>query len=57
MQHFGINRHHIAGGLIFAFFSMVLAACSNGGAQETFDIVILDGRVMDPETNFGARLL
>ena len=28
--------------------------CSNGGAQETYDIVIENGRVMDPETNFDA---
>jgi dihydroorotase-like cyclic amidohydrolase len=30
----------------------VLTACSNGGAQETYDVVVLGGRVMDPETNF-----
>ena len=30
----------------------VLGACSNGGAQETYDVVIQGGRVMDPETGF-----
>jgi N-acyl-D-aspartate/D-glutamate deacylase len=34
--------------------SVFAAACSNGGAQETFNVVILDGRVMDPETNLDA---
>ena len=29
-----------------------LVACSNGGAQGTYDVVILSGRVMDPETKF-----
>ena len=28
------------------------AGCENGGAQETYDVVIINGRVMDPETNF-----
>lgn len=28
------------------------AGCNNGGAQEPFDVVIMNGRVMDPETNF-----
>jgi hypothetical protein len=32
--------------------SGLLGACSNGGAQETYDVVILGGRVMDPETSF-----
>ena len=30
----------------------VIAGCNNGDAQETYDVVILGGRVMDPETNF-----
>ena len=30
----------------------LFSACSNGGAEETFDVVILGGRVMDPETSF-----
>ena len=31
-----------------------VAGCSNGSAQDSYDIVILNGRVMDPETNFDA---
>lgn len=30
----------------------ILPACTNGDAQETYDVVIMNGRVMDPETNF-----
>ena len=30
----------------------VSTGCSNGDAQEPYDVVILGGRVMDPETNF-----
>jgi hypothetical protein len=35
-------------GILAAF----LTGCGNGNAQATYDIVILNGRVMDPETNF-----
>jgi len=38
--------------LILVFVTALLAGCSNGGAQETYDVVILNGRVMDPETSF-----
>ena len=31
-----------------------IAACSNGVSQESYDVVILNGRVMDPETEFDA---
>ena len=34
------------------FLIVFLSGCSNGDAQETYDLVILNGRVMDPETNF-----
>ncbi|RLA26716.1 MAG: hypothetical protein DRR15_19360, partial [Gammaproteobacteria bacterium] len=30
----------------------VIAGCGNGNTQETYDVVIVNGRVMDPETNF-----
>jgi hypothetical protein len=30
----------------------ILSACGNGDAQESYDVVILGGRVMDPETEF-----
>ena len=30
------------------------AGCTNGDAQESYDLVILNGRVMDPETSFDA---
>jgi hypothetical protein len=32
----------------------VLTACSGGPAPDGYDVVILNGRVMDPETNFDA---
>jgi len=28
------------------------AGCGNGEAQESYDVVILNGRVLDPETSF-----
>lgn len=31
---------------------LLLQGCSNGEAQETYDLVISNGRVMDPETGF-----
>ena len=31
-----------------------VSGCSNGTTQETYDLVIENGRVMDPETNFDA---
>ena len=30
----------------------IIAGCTNGDAQGTYDVVITGGRVMDPETNF-----
>ena len=33
---------------------VAIAGCGNGVAQETYDVAILNGRVMDPETNFDA---
>jgi N-acyl-D-aspartate/D-glutamate deacylase len=42
-------------GLFICAASVLLATgCNNGGAQEPFDVVIMNGRVMDPETNFDA---
>lgn len=38
--------------LCLAALSAVLTACSHGDAQESYDVVILNGRVMDPETDF-----
>jgi hypothetical protein len=38
--------------LMIVCVTALLSGCSNGGAQETYDVVILSGRVMDPETNF-----
>ena len=37
-----------------AVCSVFVAACSSGNSQESYDVVILNGRVMDPETNFDA---
>ena len=42
---------------MFLVMATVLSGCSNGGAQETYDVVILNGRVMDPETGFDGSLL
>ena len=33
-----------------AVLVLLTTGCSNGGAQEPFDVVIMNGRVMDPET-------
>ncbi|MDJ0938425.1 MAG: hydrolase [Woeseiaceae bacterium] len=38
--------------IVFLLTALQLAACGNGSAQEPFDVVILNGRVMDVETNF-----
>jgi len=38
--------------LIVTAFLAVLSGCGNGDARETYDLVILNGRVMDPETGF-----
>jgi len=35
-----------------ALLVVVIAGCTNGDALETYDVVIVGGRVMDPETNF-----
>jgi len=44
---------HSSISLLFCAMSVpFVTACSNGGAQEPYDVVILDGRVMDVETNF-----
>lgn len=40
--------------LICAASALLTTGCNNGGAQEPFDVVIMNGRVMDPETNFDA---
>ena len=41
--------------LLFCAISVLLVTgCNNGGAQEPFDVVIMNGRVMDPETDFDA---
>ena len=41
--------------LLLCAVSVLLATgCNNGGAQDTYDVVIMNGRVMDPETNFDA---
>ena len=40
--------------LICAVSVLLTTGCNNGGAQDTYDVVILNGRVMDPETNFDA---
>jgi len=34
--------------------ALCVSACSNGNTQESYDVVIQNGRVMDPETNFDA---
>lgn len=34
--------------------SLLVAACSNGNTEEGYDVVIVNGRVMDPETEFDA---
>ena len=40
---------------LLSCLAMLLATgCSNGGAQESYDVVILNGRVMDPNTDFDA---
>jgi len=40
--------------LICAVSVLLVTGCNNGGAQEPFDVVIMNGRVMDPETDFDA---
>ena len=40
--------------LICAMPVLLVTGCNNGGAQEPFDVVIVNGRVMDPETDFDA---
>lgn len=32
--------------------TVLIASCSIGGAEETYDLVIMNGRVTDPETGF-----
>jgi hypothetical protein len=45
---------------VFLLFLTVLLGCQNNSRDESvsasteFDVVILNGRVMDPETNFDA---
>ena len=40
--------------LLCAVSVLLVTGCNNGGGQEAYDVVILDGRVMDPETDFDA---
>ena len=40
--------------LLCAVLILFATACSNGDTQELYDVVILQGRVMDPETEFDA---
>ncbi len=37
-----------------SLLTLLVAGCSNSTADEVYDLVILDGRVMDPETGFDA---
>ena len=39
--------------LTFVLIALLLttAACTRGGSQNTFDVVVLNGRVMDPESS------
>jgi hypothetical protein len=37
-----------------AFTALILIFATAVPAQETYDVLILNGRVMDPETNFDA---
>ena len=49
--------HQSDSGLLVSFVLVTciwFTGCSNGGAQESYDVVIQNGRVMDPETNFDA---
>jgi len=39
-------------GLVPLLLAFVISGCTNGGAQESYDVVITGGRVMDPETEF-----
>ena len=38
--------------LALAISVFLISGCNDGGAQDSYDVVILNGRVMDPETNF-----
>ncbi len=40
--------------LICAVSVLLATGCSSDGAQESFDVVIINGRVMDPEIDFDA---
>ena len=40
--------------LLFLFLTTMLCGCKDPISNENFDVVILNGRVMDPETNFDA---
>jgi hypothetical protein len=45
---------HLGSALIVCALAAMVTGCGagNAGAQETYDLVILNGRVMDPETGF-----
>ena len=47
-----IKKRYGVGLLVGLAFMGSVPGCSNGGAQETYDVAILNGRVIDPETNF-----
>lgn len=40
--------------LVVLVASALITACNNGSAEESFDLVITNGRVMDPETGLDA---
>ena len=40
--------------ILIGLLSLQLAACGNSNTQGPYDLVILNGRVMDPETDFDA---
>ena len=47
------NSSYIVRTSLIALTSLFLVACSAGG-QDSYDLVILNGRIMDPETEFDA---
>jgi N-acyl-D-aspartate/D-glutamate deacylase len=50
------KRETIVNKLILSLCATVLLAAVPAKAQDTYDLVILNGRVMDPETMLDARL-
>ena len=48
------SKSKCSGVLSVTLLTMFLSACATGMSQESYDVVILNGRVMDPETKFDA---